>query len=296
MVPLVALASPKGNRTFSMDAMPQTPDRPSLSAETDLSQPTLAHVLRNRAQSQPKDVAFVAIDGKGKTTDTLNYKTLYQQVLSAATYLKDKAGLGRGDKAALLFDEDSSFDFVAVLLACLYSGIVAVPVDPLLFEDDMQRFFGIIADFSAGVVLANDTQAKLLAKMKRSDSVVIHSVDLNRKKGDETILCEPSSPALVTFRARSAKSPVKGVLVDQRAIVARCSAFAEKFGLNQSTLVVSALQTMDPVGLILNVCLPVFSSCPMSLIPLRRLNSSPSLLWTAASKLNGKSRLALHVV
>lgn len=90
--------------------------------------PTIAAVLRFRAQNTPKDIAYTVLDYKGRDSASITYEKLNARAERVAQTIKEKSSLKRGDNVALLYRRTEVLEFLVAFYGCLYAGMVAVPI------------------------------------------------------------------------------------------------------------------------------------------------------------------------
>src|SRR5208282_2823880 len=110
---------------------------------------TLVEMVRHRARTQPKDIAFsYLVDGELDQVD-LTYEELDRQARAIGAWLMSR-GLA-GERALLLYP--AGLEFIAGFLGCMYAGVVAVPVYPPRRNRSMTRIQAIADDAEAKVAL-----------------------------------------------------------------------------------------------------------------------------------------------
>ena len=113
---------------------------------------TLVEMVRHRARTQPKDIAFsYLVDGELEQVD-LTYEELDRQARAIGAWLMSR-GLA-GERALLLYP--AGLEFIAGFFGCLYAGVVAVPVYPPRRNRSMTRIQAIADDAEAKVALTTD--------------------------------------------------------------------------------------------------------------------------------------------
>ncbi|KAK9369416.1 hypothetical protein V1509DRAFT_620767 [Lipomyces kononenkoae] len=96
----------------------------------------LASILRHRGRNIPKLNAFLTLDAKGKELSAITWDKLALRAEKVAQVIRDKSGLYRGDRVALLYQDHEVIDFVVALLGCFLAGVVAVPINAVTkFKD-----------------------------------------------------------------------------------------------------------------------------------------------------------------
>src|SRR5699024_5794654 len=89
---------------------------------------TLVDMLRISVERDPEGEALVEVDG-----DRVSYRMLWNRAARVAAGLR-KAGLQPGDRAAILLG--NGIDWVLAFWGCQFAGVVAVPVNTRLAEEE----------------------------------------------------------------------------------------------------------------------------------------------------------------
>ncbi|KAK9260896.1 hypothetical protein V1519DRAFT_447249 [Lipomyces tetrasporus] len=96
----------------------------------------LASILRHRGRNIPKLSAILTLDSMGKEVSAMTWDKLASRAEKVAQVIRDKSGLYRGDRVALLYRDHEVIDFVVALLGCFLAGVVAVPINTVTkFKD-----------------------------------------------------------------------------------------------------------------------------------------------------------------
>lgn len=118
----------------------------------------MVECLRYLARVRPNDTALITVN----TDKSLHfsYQELEQKVLALAAYLQKK--FVRGDRALILQGNDEQY--VISFLACLYAGLVAVPIFPpeSMREKHLSRLVAIAEDASPSCLLTTSTFLSLI--------------------------------------------------------------------------------------------------------------------------------------
>ena len=120
--------------------------------------------LANRPDSQ----IFTLVGPNGRDVCSLTYRSLHLRAQRIGKKLTESKGLKKGDIVLLFYPP--GIDFIAALLACMWKGIIPVPVatfNPLYPNEWMETVTKIAADCEAKVIL---TDYKMM-NMKRLGSV-----------------------------------------------------------------------------------------------------------------------------
>ena len=89
---------------------------------------TLVELLRYRAQHQADRTAYTFLKNGETELCSITYQDLDLQARAIATQLQYNNA--NGFRAVMIYPYDTSFEFIAAFLGCLYVGVVAVPSHP----------------------------------------------------------------------------------------------------------------------------------------------------------------------
>jgi hypothetical protein len=87
--------------------------------------PTISHILQWRATVLPEEPAFIQIDARGREQKLITYRKLASKVYSLASFLVQKKGIAPGEHVLVM--TTLSLDYMYLIHACLYAGIVPIP-------------------------------------------------------------------------------------------------------------------------------------------------------------------------
>lgn len=120
---------------------------------------TLLDIYKYRAEVQPDDIAYIFLEDGDDLERKITFQELHKQALVVAQGLREHAV--EGDRAILVYQP--GMDFIVAFTACVYAGVIAVPVYPPTGIKDIPRFVKI-AKSSGAVVFC--TQSDMLMPMK----------------------------------------------------------------------------------------------------------------------------------
>ncbi len=113
--------------------------------------PLFVDILLERENISNDQKAFTFVSGSG--SETLSYSQLNKRIKSLAAYLQ-QSGL-KGERALLLYPP--GFDYIIGYFACLFAGVIAVPVYPpeeTRMEKTLPRLEAIAKDSNAKIALS----------------------------------------------------------------------------------------------------------------------------------------------
>ncbi len=222
----------------------------------------------------------------GIDTETeISYFELYNRALSVLQQLQTN-GLKAGDEL-IIFTKDNSA-FIDVFWACLFGGIVPVPVAVGISDEHRSKLFKIFQKLKNGYFIANDENIERLEnyanshdihsnfKNLKAKTLSFESIKINSNKG--TIhQAQPDDVAFIQFSSGSTSDP-KGVVLTHKNIITNLNAIAHGAAYNENDISLSWMPLTHDMGLIgfhLNMIACNMSQC---LIPTDLFSRRP-LLW-----------------
>ena len=106
-------------------------------------------ILRQRAQNQPEQKAYIFLQNGSTESGSLTYGELNRQAIAIATSLQSL--IAKGERALLLYP--SGLEFITAFFGCLYAGVVAVPAYPPRRNQKMSRLQALVIEAQAKVAL-----------------------------------------------------------------------------------------------------------------------------------------------
>ncbi|MEA2119040.1 condensation domain-containing protein [Halovibrio sp. HP20-50] len=221
--------------------------------------------LSRLAQERPSDRALIVVNAQGETT--LDYATLERRSRALASELQQR--FPAGERALILLDNDEHY--VVAFFACLYAGVVAVPVFPpeSAKQQHLARLLAIAADSQAACVLTSTTIIDVVASASEGfgstelipvDSVdeshAEHWVEHHPKRGDI---------AFLQYTSGSTATP-KGVMVSHGNLMANERAIETGFSIGADDVFVSWLPLYHDMGLIGGLLQPIYRGIPAVLM------------------------------
>jgi acyl-CoA synthetase (AMP-forming)/AMP-acid ligase II len=182
-------------------------------------------VLRHRARTIPKQQAYVVLDNKGKEQQVCSWEKLSLRAEKVAQVIREKSGLYRGDRVALVYRDAELIDFAVALLGCFIAGVVAVPINDL---EDYSKLNYILTTTQAHLALTTENNLKAfqreLAAQKLTWPRGVEWWKTNEfgsfhaKKNEEIPPLQPSDLAYIEF-CRAPTGELRGVVLSHRTIM-----------------------------------------------------------------------------
>jgi len=153
--------------------------------ELNKSEPSFVDILNKRAELWPNDKAFTFLTDNGP--EKLSYFELDLKIRKLAAYIQ-KLNL-QGERALLLYPP--GFDYIIGYFACLYAGVIAVPVyppDPAKLNKTLPRLEAIAFDADAKIALSTESIVDDVKNWKtdienhKTNGSTIENLDYNFEK------------------------------------------------------------------------------------------------------------------
>ena len=247
--------------------------------------------LRDLAQRRPNDRALTTLRAQGEQTHetVLDYAELDRRCRAVAAVLQ--ARVGAGERALVLLDNNEHY--VVAFLACLYAGVIAVPVFPpeSLREQHLARLRAIAADADARAMLVDEELLALAGPMLQSLSpaepiVVDRVVRDAAEPGWREHRPLSTDIAFLQYTSGSTSTP-KGVMVSHGNLMANERAIAEGLGIQPDDVFVSWLPLFHDMGLIGSLLQPLCQGLPLVLMSPRYFLERPVRWLEAISRHRG---------
>ncbi|MDR0703175.1 MAG: amino acid adenylation domain-containing protein [Azoarcus sp.] len=228
--------------------------------------------LRRLASGRAGDVALIVVREQGRETAdiAISYGELDLRVRSLAARLQ--ADFEAGARALLLLDNDDRY--AVAFLACLYAGLIAVPVFPPESSrpQHLARLRGIALDAGAACVLTTEAIRSAMGLLQGYDQgygntqvVTLDGIDTGdahlwrqRQPADDDI-------AFLQYTSGSTATP-KGVMISHANLMANERGMEETLGLRADDVFASWLPLYHDMGLIGGLLQPIHRGAPLILM------------------------------
>lgn len=238
---------------------------PKSAREGYASSHDLVILLRQRATLQGDRCAYIFLeDGEGAER-RLTYGQVDERARAIAAHLQ-AMGMA-GERALLLYPP--GLDYIVAFFACLYAGVVAVPVYPPS-RHHLQRLRAIVHDAAPALVLTTAGGLENGSTARRRDNrpeeswgrgnlqwLATDRLDALPSSRWIPPLIEPDALAFLQYTSGSTGEP-KGVMVSHANLIANQRAIKEGFRHTEETIVVGWLPFYHDMGLIGNILQPLY--------------------------------------
>lgn len=254
---------------------------------------TLVDILRARAQSHARRVAYVFLQDNGGDK-RLSYEELDRRARSAAVLLRQH-GATFGDRVLLLFSPGA--DYIVGFLGCLYAGCVAIPTYlPRSFRQDGTMLRRVVSIMDSASPFAALSCASSLSSSRDSAQRLARERGIRYLELDEAgeFLAEqwarPSidagTLAFLQYTSGSIGQP-KGAMVTHGNVLHNSLDIHRCFETDPDTCGVSWLPPYHDMGLIGNILQALYVGCPLVLMSPVSFLQRPYRWLQAISKYRG---------
>ena len=217
---------------------------------------SLGDVLRHQAASQPDARAYVFLTDAGGEESVLTFSQLDRMAGAIAADLARRSQ--PGDRALLVFSP--GLDFIVAFFACLYAGIIAVPMMPARRHRVRESSLGIVDDSTPALCLTTrdllDDLKATLGDMPAAQSIQWVMVDGFEAAGEDLPADRPrprrDTIAFLQYTSGSTSAP-KGVMVSHGNLLDNLEMIRLAYRTGPSSNFVSWVPLYHDMGLILNV-------------------------------------------
>lgn len=226
---------------------------------------SLQQALDMHAERLPHKTALAFLNDGQTVVEQLSFAELAQRTRALASGFAN-TGLVRGDRVLLMLD--SGLDYACSFLACLYLGLIAVPLFPPASRKPrhLQRLNRVIDDAEPQLLLLSPQALELAEALQeeRGKRVpVATATEVRERAGGEipAPLHDREAPAFLQYTSGSTGDP-KGVVVLQRNLLANLELMRQAMELSADDVWANWLPLYHDMGLIGSLLLPLY--CGMS--------------------------------
>ncbi|MGW5869033.1 fatty acyl-AMP ligase [Streptomyces sp. NPDC055239] len=209
-------------------------------------------LLRTRVEQSPQREAMVLLpdDGARGRPNTVSYRSLDASARVLAGWLQDRGV--QGERALLM--HESRHQFAVSFLACLYAGVIAVPVPSSHRRGHNEaRVSGIVKDAAPAVVLTDAAQAPDVSRLLvRSASGSIMCLAADAVPGSAPWRMPDQAPDAVAYLqyTSGATGAPRGVAVTHENLMANQRALVEALGTSPGESIGGWLPFHHDMGLV----------------------------------------------
>jgi len=216
-------------------------------------------------------------------TARLTYQQLDQKAKALAAQLQLQ--MSPGERALLLYP--SGEEFIIAFFACLYAGVIAVPVYPPRRNQKLSRLRAITRDAQAKLALTTTSLLSTIEEKFSSDPELVtvpclatNNIPDEQAENWQKLNLSLEDIAFLQYTSGSTGMP-KGVMVSHKNLLHNEKLIASAFGHTTETIVVGWLPLFHDMGLIGNVLQPIYVGFPSVIMPPEAFIQKP-LRWLQA--------------
>jgi acyl-CoA synthetase (AMP-forming)/AMP-acid ligase II len=244
---------------------------------------TILEVLLRHAATVPDRVAYRFLAGGDVESDSVTFGQLADQTRAFAASLHASEEPG----TCVLLLLDSGLAFVKAMFACMYAGVVPVPVDLPRPNRSTDRLEAIVRHSGCRAYITSRADLprveKLIAAVPALAALECHLVDteITGPVADAALpRPAPERTAFIQYTSGSTSTP-KGVVVTHGNLLANQAQIQAAFAHDARTRFCGWLPMFHDMGLIGNVLHPLYLGIECTLMPPAAFVQRP-LRWLAA--------------
>ncbi|MDZ7743269.1 MAG: AMP-binding protein [Bacteroidota bacterium] len=250
---------------------------------------TFNDIIALHAIHKSDKTVYYLLDDNGDEISSITYAELFKNIILQAHKLRN--AFKKGDRCILIFQP--GMELIISLLACFYSGIIAVPVNPPKRNKTNKRFWAILSDCSPAGIMMDGENRELLEKhfedrreldnMKRI-SVERSFVNFTEEPADYGITAEDI--AFLQYTSGSTGLP-KGVMVSHGNLMQNSEVIRQSFNHDEELVVINWLPPFHDMGLIGNLLQPLYVGGSSVIMHPNTFLRSPFIWLKAITKYKG---------
>ncbi|WP_460155068.1 condensation domain-containing protein [Pseudomonas sp. S1_F04] len=248
-------------------------------------------VLEANAQHFPHRAALHFLPDGVEIGETLTFAQLHEQSQSLAAALQ--ARYAPGDRVLLMLP--SSLDYARTFCACLYAGLIAVPLfpPPSRKPRHLDRVRNVVEDAEPALILAPADYCEGLLELVEGRVDVLTVQDLGTPPASQwqRPAIDGSTVAFLQYTSGSTGSP-KGVEVRQRNLIANVELMRQAYAFDEHGAMVNWLPLYHDMGLIGGMLAPLYSGMPCYLMASQTFVNAPSTWLQALSRYRATASFA----
>jgi acyl-CoA synthetase (AMP-forming)/AMP-acid ligase II len=218
----------------------------------------LASYLIKNAKRFPDKCAY-SFQYTNKHEEFMTYDELHKTVKSAAHHISKDCK--KGDHVLLILEPGMTY--IVSFWACLYSGVIPVPVYPPYPNDpnSFNRLLSIYKNSNAVAILTETSIVKRITQLGLKLLFATKMINIDEKESGadfDIIEKQPSDIAFLQYTSGSTSDP-KGVIISHENLIDNCRFIEKTFGLDEDTVVCGWLPPYHDMGLIGGIIFNAFS-------------------------------------
>jgi acyl-CoA synthetase (AMP-forming)/AMP-acid ligase II len=221
---------------------------------------SIVNLLEKHCEKYPHKKIYHFLNPKLEST--LSFIEILDNSKKISAHLHD-LGIKQGDRVLIAVPQNPNY--ILAFWACLYAGVIAVPVYPPITARHVERMTLILKDADSQFIIAETATIEILQKHGKHPSLKT-CIDIQKISSSKTHFTPPTidedSIAFLQYTSGSTSHP-KGVLVKHSNLLANLKMIQENLELDEHSIIVCWLPFFHDMGLIGNVLLSAFSAIPL---------------------------------
>ena len=270
-------------------------------------------LLQWRVSKHPDELAYCAVDVRGKEGKSRSWKKFDQKVGALAIYLKNKIRVQARDRLLLMYTH--SEDFVYAVHACFVLGVVAIPMAPIdqnRLNEDAPALLHMIQDYGIKAILVNYDVDNVLkqrpvAQHLRQSATILHvnipSTINTTKPPKQSSGCRelklsiksswtnPDYPVLIWIYWTPDQRRI-AVQLGHRNIMALCKVQKETCQMTSTRPLLGCVRSTVGLGFIHTCLMGVFLASPTYLVSPIDFAQNPNLFFQTVARYKIKDTYA----
>ena len=253
---------------------------------------TVVDVLRNRATTQPNQLAYTFLADGETESNRITYQELDTQARAIAVKLLSQ--VNSGDRALLVYPYSDGIEFITAFLGCLYAGVIAVTDYPRRHIKSLKQYQDRIVDAGAKIALTTQefgdrVKSQLIAnpglavKLTSLSWIASDRVDLSLAENWQPPQIDADTLAFLQYTSGSTGSP-KGVMITHGNVLHNSEAIEQSFQNHRESNILMWLPMFHDMGLIGGVMQPLYLGSSAILMSPIALAQKPYLWLQAISR------------
>ncbi|MCP5207269.1 MAG: AMP-binding protein [Hahellaceae bacterium] len=258
-----------------------------------------------RMEHQPDDLAYIFLEDGEQREVRITFRQLHDQAQNIAKAMRQHAELG--DRVVLIYQP--GIEFIFAFAACLFAGVIAVPVYPPQGPKDWPRFLKIVQDADVKLICTSSIVFKPFQAAQKAtpqiSAIPCIATDQLSEQTERWVRPPGNKDDIVFLQYTSGSTgDPKGVMVTHGNLLHNQHINVTGYQHDENLVVVSWLPQYHDMGLIGNILLapytgrPVILMSPMAFLqkPLRWLQAISRYRATASGAPNFAYELCLRKI
>lgn len=252
-------------------------------------------VLEHQAHTNSNQIALSIY--QGSDSQALTYSQLAQRVKALAYTLSQHNKFG--DRVMLLMP--NGIDYVVAFFACIYAGVIAVPIYPARRKArDWRRLNSIVQDCQPNTVvcLSQDSDATedwCKAHDLKVNTVFADQLDIKDATRWQAANIDSHDIAYLQYSSGSTGQP-KGVMLSHHNLLSNTGLIIDTYGMCQSDIMANWLPLYHDMGCVGGILSPIRSGATINFIPSAKVAQNPLVLLQAITELKATCTAAPNFI